>query len=355
MSLDTKQPESLSNETQEVMRTLIAAIRAVKLYPPNNPVYSQSVKKSHEVLAQFLAAAPDYVVGVQKTYFTYAHTPVGKDGQLNKAIAQDLFAKGVREIVFSTGVTETELLDLYRALALTSEELAMRSGITSILWEKGCEHIRVTEAGLDEVITTKGEAWEDKTPVKQPPADQAGAEQQAGSPGRTLVLGDLMSDPKGFGASMIELALQTKADYESVEDRLFALYQEAGRKIENEEPGQSETLFEGLAKSVLALDPHYREGFISGKLYGEMDAEIDDGAGADPFMPTVQQEIEAGRYGETWTVQQVPARRRSSRLRRTFRAWSGSWRNTLPKRWRSSRRSASRAWSRTSSMRRSAP
>ncbi len=31
------------------MRTLVSAIRAVKLYPPNNPVYSQSVKKSHQV------------------------------------------------------------------------------------------------------------------------------------------------------------------------------------------------------------------------------------------------------------------------------------------------------------------
>ena len=42
-------------------------------------------------------------------------------------------------------------------------------------------------------------------------------------PSKTLVLGDLLSDPSGFGASMLELAKQTKAEHESVEDRLFTL------------------------------------------------------------------------------------------------------------------------------------
>ena len=96
MSEETKQPEALSNEVQDVMRSLITAIRAVKLYPPNNPVYSQSVHKSHEALARFLETGQEYHLGVQKPFFTYQHTPIGKDAQLNRAIAQDLFTKGNR-------------------------------------------------------------------------------------------------------------------------------------------------------------------------------------------------------------------------------------------------------------------
>jgi hypothetical protein len=69
------------------MRNLVSAIRAVKLYPPNNPICSQSVKKSYEVLDHFLETTPEYHVGVQKTYFFYLHNPVGKDAQLNRAIA----------------------------------------------------------------------------------------------------------------------------------------------------------------------------------------------------------------------------------------------------------------------------
>ena len=155
MQKDIEQEELLTPEVQDVMRALVSAFRTVKIYPPNNPVYSQSIKKSFELLDHFLTTAQDYTLGVQKTNFTYRRTPVGKEAQLNRAIAQDLFAKGIREIVISAGVTEAELLELCRALALSSEDMAMKNGISSILWEKGAAHIKVAEAGLDEIITTK--------------------------------------------------------------------------------------------------------------------------------------------------------------------------------------------------------
>ncbi len=103
MQKDIEQEELLTPEVQDVMRALVSAFRTVKIYPPNNPVYSQSIKKSFELLDRFLTTAQDYTIGVQKTNFTYRRTPVGKEAQLNRAIAQDLFAKGIREIVFSAG------------------------------------------------------------------------------------------------------------------------------------------------------------------------------------------------------------------------------------------------------------
>ncbi len=307
--------ESLPNEIQEVMRTFVSAIRAVKLYPPNNPVYSQSVKKSHEVLGLYLTSSSDYVVGVQKTFFTYRQTPVGKDGQLNKAIAQDLFAKGIREIVFNAGVKEEELMDLCRGLALSPEELAMRNGITSILWEKGTQHIKVTEAGLDEIITTKTEI---------PREDRAGAstaKKRVTFPGRTLVLDGLVDEPAAFAASMLELAKLTKAPHETVEERLYALYQEAGRKIQAEHANNSEAMFESLAKSVLALESPYRESLIAGQLYRDLDADLTELVGnrepsADQQFPSDLHEIQTGRFSESWTPKEVAAllKRSSGRM-----------------------------------------
>ncbi len=106
---------------------------------------------------------------------------------------------------------------------------------------------------------------------------------------------------------MIELAKQTKAEHETVEDRLFALYKEAGRKIDEQHPSQRETLYEGMAKSVLTLDPCYRNGFIAGKLYGELDAEMaeEESAKAGQQLPSAIHEVQTGRFSDTWTVQQV--------------------------------------------------
>ncbi len=311
MQKDLKQEESFSPEIQEVMRSIVLAIRAVRLYPPNNPAYSNSVKKSFEALDNFLQKDAEYHIGVHKTKFTFRNTPLGKDAELNMPIAQDLFTKGIREIVFTSGLTEAELLDLYQTLVPSAEEQDMKSGVSSILWEKGALHIKVTEAGLDDVIVfqaTRGGEEKKSTETAEPAVDseESSAKKQIGFPGRTLVLVDLMTDPIGFSANMIELAKQTKAEHETVEGRLFALYKEAGRKIDEQHPSQRETLYEGLAKSVLALDPRYRNGFIAGKLYGELDAEmVEEDAEADQQLPNPVHEIQTGRFSDTWTVQQV--------------------------------------------------
>ncbi len=311
MQKDAGQEEVITPEVQDVMRNLVSAIRAVKLYPVNNPIYSQSIKKSFEVLDQFLSATPEYHVGVQNAYFTYNRTPIGKETQLNKTLAQDIFSKGVREIIFKNGVTEDQLTVLYRALALSPEELAMKSGISSVLWESGATHIQVTESGLDEVIltNTEGRSEEDTARIETPTRalDPATARKEIVFAGRTLVLDDLMNDPVGFGASMLSLAAQTRQEHESVEDRLYSLYLEGGRKIREEDPDQSDILFEGLAKSVLSLEPPYREKIIAGKLYRELDEEnLNEQKDAlEEHLPNELHEVLTGRFSNAWTMPQV--------------------------------------------------
>ena len=314
MQKDIKQEESFSPEAQETLRNIVLAIRAVKLYPPNNPAYSNSVKKSFDALDNFLQTDEEYRIGVSKNYFTFKNLPFGKDSEFNKPIVQDLFTKGVREIIFINGLTESELLELYQALALTLEEQEIKSGISSMLWEKNILHIKVTETGLDEVIRTQTtRRWEDNTSSDKEgsiqDAERASVKKHIGSPQRTLILFDLTDDPVSFGVNMLELAKQTKAGHETLEDRLFALYKEAGQKIDKEQPAQRETLYEGLAKSVLNLDPRYRNGFIAGKLYGELDAETakEEDLLTDQNLPSAVHEVQTGRYSDAWTVQQVAA------------------------------------------------
>jgi hypothetical protein len=307
MSEELTQTEALSPEIQDVMRSLVSAIRAVKLYPSNNPVYSQSVKRSYDAFASFLAESPEYSIGVQKMNFTYQRNPVGKDAQLNKAIAQDLYAKGLREIVFSAGLTEEELLDFYQVLALSPEELAIKNGISSILWARTSSHIKVTESGLDEVIKTIAETESGAIAARSFRNTEPGSDNKDDVTGKTLVLGDLISDPSGFGSSMLELAKQTRAEHESVEDRLFTLYQEAGHNIRKEQPSQIEALFEGLAKSAMSIEQPYRDGLIGGKLYGDMDSDlaVEQEPELGNQLPNVLQEIQTGRFSNAWTVQQV--------------------------------------------------
>lgn len=316
------QIDSLSPEIQEVMRNFVTAARAVKLYPPNNPVYAQSVKRSFESLDNYLANNIRFPIGVQKTYFLYENTPVAKETQLNKTIAQDLFGKGFREIVFLGGLTEDELVGFYAALSLSQEEQGLRSGIVSILWELGSTHIKITEAALEDVITThpvknkQGFFAEDALPLKLSP-DAAKAEVVIAR--RTLVLGDLTADPGKFAKTMVGIACETLGENETVEDRLHTLYQEAGQQIQDMPQEQQDALFQGLAKSVLAMDPEHRDKFITAKLYAGMDAEhireqsaqaeAAEGPSEKPMphaqIPEDLHEIVTGRFSKQWTVHQI--------------------------------------------------
>ena len=322
MSEEANPSDALSADVLDVIRSLVTAIRAVKLYPPNNPVYSQSVQKCRETLARFLETASEFRLGVQKSVFTYLHTPIGKDAQLNKAIAQDLFAKGIRDIVFCEGMTAKEMQDFFETLTLSTEEMAMKSGISSILWEKGVSNIKIIEAGLDEVITTKTDAgWAERKRAETPSValDPSQAKEKIAFSGRTLVLGDLMTDPAGFGAGMVALAKKTLGEHENVEDRLLALYQEAGRKIQAGHPDQSDALFAGLAESALSLEEPYREALIAGKLYASVDSENVQGREdqLEEQVPNEYHELLTGRFSNAWTAQQVAVLLKKSTEKKT--------------------------------------
>lgn len=313
MVKDIRQEESFPPEVLETLRNMVLAIRAVKLYPANNPAYATAVKKSFAALNKFLQTHDEYRLEIHKNYFIYDNMPFKKDAELNLPIVQDLFVKGIREMIFLPGLSEEELLEFYQALALTIEEQEMKSGIASILWEKSVAHIKITETGLDEVIKTQTpRRWGEKSPSGADAADRSSdaeaGKKEAGFPHRTLVLFDLIDDPIRFGENIVELAKQTLTEGESLEDRLFALYKEAGRKIDREQPEQRETLYEGLAKSVLSLDPAYRNGFIADKLYGDLDADLaGDEQLEEQNLPGPLQEVQSGRFSDAWTIQQIAA------------------------------------------------
>lgn len=309
MPEETKQSDILSPEIYDVMRALVTAIRIVKLYPPNNPVYAQTVKEAHEALSHFLETIPEYYLGVQKTCFTYLHTQLSKDTEANKAIAQDLFTKGIRNITFRKGVTAKEMMDLFQALALQTKEIAMQSGVSSILWEKGASNIEVSEAGLDEITTSKTGIDMEEMNRKMNIADSSLRLENGAFTGHTLVLDDLMKDHAGFGAAMVARAIETRAENETIEDRLLTLYQEAGRKIQEEHPEQSDTLFTKLAESAMSLEQPFRDALIAGKLYTGLDLENTEKRKTEieKQVPSGFHEILTGRFLDLWTVQQVAA------------------------------------------------
>ena len=291
----------LPPEANDIVIALVTAIRIVKLYPSNNPVYSKTVKDTHAVLSRFLEKNPEYYFGVQKTIFTYLQIPVGKETDANRSIAQDLFAKGIRNITFCAGLTEQELLKLFQILAMPKEEIAIKSGVSFILWEQDISTIKITEAELDGIIKTQT----DEESVRRSIRSEDAAKKSSMATARTLILDDLLTDPETFSAEMVELAKKTRGENETIEDRLIELYYEAARKIQEEHPEESEALFMSLAQSILSLDQHYIEAVIAGKLYAEMDSKKIEERKIEEQLPGKIHEILTGRFSNVYEVERI--------------------------------------------------
>lgn len=306
MPEDIKQSESLSPEIEEVIQILVSAIRIIKLYPHNNPVYSQTVNKAHGALAHFLETHSQCEIGVQKTFLTYLNTPIGKDPQINKSLSQDLFMKGVRNISFIGGLTEDEILHFFQILAMSKEQIAMQSGVSSILLEKGISHIKVLESELDGVITSSPDGAEKADDPRTANSPSSGLKSKTSS-GRILVMEDLLADPIEFGSEMIELAKKTRKDSETMEERLMALYREAGQKIQEEAPEQSDACFLALSRSILSLAKNYRESLIAGILYAGIDSKNLDNfkTEIEGQLPAKCHEIITGRFLQAWNAQHI--------------------------------------------------
>lgn len=308
----------ISPEVHEAVRSIVGAIRAVRIYPPGNPIHSQAITRMLAALETCLAAERVLRIGVHTAGFSYLSVPLDREAQVFRGIAVDLFEKGVREIAFSQGVERRELADLLTVISIPKEDLKQETeSMETILWEKGLSRITVTFAGLDEVIVQDGPQAE--ALAQRAGTDFAGLRKSAASGflagkeislfGRRIMLSDLAVDPGQFGATLVDLVKQPGTTLDQQLEQLLDTYRDSGRQFGPYEPAQKALLFRALAESILAMEPAFRDGLIAGKLYGEADRMSLEREKEDPHehVPNEMHERLSGRIARTWTPDQVAA------------------------------------------------
>lgn len=295
----------------DVIRVIVSSMRATRLYPENNPIHIQAIQRCSDALERHLQSDTEISLGVQKADFTYHQLPAGKDSHLYKGVAHDLFSKSIREIIFKRGVTKKELQQFFALLAIPTEDLKQQNTIKALIWEKGLDHISVTEAELGEVMVADSDPAAARDRGDEGMTLEEIRKHVAGKAvdifGRKVLLTDIVADPFRFGSIMLEIA-QKAADSPSLQEtRLFDLYRDVGRQILHTSFNERRPLFESLAESILGMEPHYRDRLVSGKLYHAHDTETvraHDGNAAE-HLPDDLHELISSRFSSAWTIPQV--------------------------------------------------
>lgn len=304
----------------ETIRDIFAGVRAVRLYPANNPLYSRSISRSYKAITDFLGTHPELTLIIQKTGLFFGDQPIEKEPDFLRSLAADIYSRGIRQISFLPGITESELRGLYTILSMPLDDLRLKGSTAALLWEMGVGHIKVREAELDSVIKAPYESTDTAGPVrhKSLSADATAVLRTATVYifGKEIVIGDILDDPISFSRIAVELA-------EAGPDpglRLLEIYKEAGRTAASKTPESADILFDAIAVSIHSMDAAWKTRFIAGVLYPELDKialheHIQD---RSPHLPSDMHELASARISKDWRIpelsgavkrlSQVPAR-----------------------------------------------
>jgi len=127
--------------TVDLIRSLLKAIKAFKLYQPNNPMLA---KQLEELTTKFTAHLDQYQslnlqVGEYKLFFN--GNPVYENTDMKESLAFLLYKDGVREIRFLKGLEDQEISGFLDVLRRNEQASRLEDDIVTLLWERDFAHI----------------------------------------------------------------------------------------------------------------------------------------------------------------------------------------------------------------------
>ncbi len=127
--------------TEDLIRSLLKAIKAFKLYQSNNPMLT---KQLAELTTKFTVHLDHYQslnlqVGEYKLFFK--EKPVYENTDIKESLAFLLYKDGVREIRFLKGLEDQEISDFLDVIRKSEQASRLEDDIVTLLWEKDFGHI----------------------------------------------------------------------------------------------------------------------------------------------------------------------------------------------------------------------
>jgi HEAT repeat protein len=137
-------------EVREIFQTLIKAKKTIRMYPQSNPVYQKTLEDVYEKFNAFFDYKDELPLKINQLSILYESEQVYHNPEKDDNFALFFFKDGLRELKFIKGLTQSELEEFLRIIALDFEREAVDDDIVTLLWERDFQNIQyvVDEAFL---------------------------------------------------------------------------------------------------------------------------------------------------------------------------------------------------------------
>lgn len=246
-------------------------------YPPGHPLIEAGLHKLQQSFQQLLAVQPQLAIGITRDGLLLGDSYLDKANQNCRAMAANLFERGVGTLLIRQQPTLDDLSTLLRVLVLRREDVLAAGGIESIWQQTGCSSLALRGirydrfSGTEETQLTEesdsSPLWERFVRIlMQGQVGLAGQEQTGETRPEVLAatLNALFAQRLGAGSGL---------SMNLIRDSLTAMQAIVSNKGptttgENRSPGRSPYPVTddqaGLAAFIAALDPALRRQLLDG-------------------------------------------------------------------------------------------
>ena len=138
----------------DLIRSLLKAIKAFKLYESNNPMLTRQLKELSTKLTAHLDRYQTLNLQVGEYKLLFDGKPVYQNTDMKESLAFLLYKDGVRELRFIRGLEDREIADFLDVLQRNEQVSRLEDDVVTLLWQKDFAHI--TYYATDEFMESTG-------------------------------------------------------------------------------------------------------------------------------------------------------------------------------------------------------
>lgn len=128
-------------EVKDILQNILKAKKTFRMYPRNNPVYLKTLDDAYAKFKDFLVYKDYLTFKFKQNSIFYDTEQIYYNPDKEDNIALFFFKDGLRELTFKNGLTQEELEEFLKIIALDFDREAIDDDIVTLLWEKDFQNI----------------------------------------------------------------------------------------------------------------------------------------------------------------------------------------------------------------------
>ncbi len=127
---------------KDFVQGILKAKKLLKMYPPNNPIYTKTSEEIYNKLQSFFELNSELSLKISQHEIMYSDTQIYHNPQKEDNLALFLFKDGIREVSFLNGLSRKDFEVFIKILNTDFENSVIDDDIVTLLWEQDFEYIK---------------------------------------------------------------------------------------------------------------------------------------------------------------------------------------------------------------------